>query len=329
LDQWMEQKVPSRPITKTSNENPKNLILEPTVEMTSLTTRIICHAAFEYEASDDEIQQFLHHIAVALREYAGRQLFDPFRRNIYGFLMPEGRQARKSALWIRAFAQTMLDSFREKQHQESRNEESSTTEKSSRIAVKSVIKLIVENPNLSEKQRVGEIIVFLLAGYDTTGYTLSNALVALAENPLVAQKLRKELLQAERQVQQEWATKDKSNNSHESERSDLLEEAWRNCAYAQNFIRENFRFCPVAAFGSLRCLKHDLEVPLSQISVGKTINGATTDSMDNQKNETFGVIPAGAQIIMPQMVMNRNEAVFPQASVFDPERWTNATPAAP
>jgi cytochrome P450 len=56
-----------------------------------------------------------------------------------------------------------------------------------------MIKLIVENEQYkSDDERVDEIMMFLIAGHDSTGITLSTILVLLAKNPLVAQKLRQE-----------------------------------------------------------------------------------------------------------------------------------------
>jgi len=292
FEQWIQQKQSERGLSSSG------IIIEPTREMTQLTTRIVCDAAFEYQATDEEIHDFLYHIDVALHEFASRQLFDPFRR-IYGSWTREGRRAEASGAWIRVFASKMLKSYRQS------NNNCGSSEK-----VNSVIRLIDENKNLTEKERVGELIVFLLAGYDTTGYTLSNALVALAENPGVAKKLRTELHKAEQETAEEKT----------------LDAAWHGCDYLHYFIRENFRLYPVAALGSLRQLGHDLKVPISTLdrsNASSTVDKFSASS--TASDDSHAIIPAGAAILMPQMILNRNEHVFLDPDKFDPDRWANAT----
>jgi len=84
---------------------------DPAFEMTRLTFHIIMEAAFEYKSTDEEFKEFEHHIEIAIREFTFKQTVNPLR-GFFGFLFPTTRQAKKSCLVIRRYAQKLLDTYR-------------------------------------------------------------------------------------------------------------------------------------------------------------------------------------------------------------------------
>ena len=198
----------------------KNETFDPSLEMISLTFRSILEAAFEYPyVTDEGFQDFMHHLIVSLKEFAGRHNGNPLRK-YYGLFLSEFREAKKSTVAIRTFAAKILEAYRNNPNK-SKN--------------KTVIRMIVENKNYdSDKDRIADIIATFLAGFESTGYTLGTTLMLLAKYPDVAEKLRRELLSLEK-------------SSSKSSRS----------GYLHNVIQESQRFIPAGAFGSARVLGRD------------------------------------------------------------------------
>ena len=193
----------------------KNESFDPTAEMIMLTFNTILEAAFEYPEVVDykEYAKFIHELNVSLKEFAGRHNCNPFRK-YYGFLLSEYREAVEASAEVMKFAVNILETYR-KNPNKSKN--------------KTVIRMIVENDKYaSDKERLSDIIIMILAGHETTGTTLSTTLILLAKHPEVAEKLRGELL-----------LMDESKRSSRS-------------GYLHHVIRESKRLVPVAASTSVR-----------------------------------------------------------------------------
>jgi len=193
---------------------------DPGTEMIKLTFRVICESAFEYLATDKEIEDFVHNLDLTLKEFVMKQLNNPFRE-FYSFMLPEWYRAHAAAKKTQLFAQKMIGSYRQRK---TRGEVSSDN---------TVIRLIVESPNFSEQARISDILTFIIAGHDTTGYTLSSALEFLAERPDIAKTLQTEL-------------------------RERPEEQWGRSNYLNCVVQEVHRYFPVAALGAARSLDHDL-----------------------------------------------------------------------
>ena len=171
VDQWTKNKLDHCIDTNES--------FDPSHEMVRITFGVILEAAFEYIASDEEFELFSHHIELALREFYLKQSTNPFRK-IYGPLLSEYQTAKDSCVQVQAFARKILDAYRNNENKSSNN---------------TIIRLIVENESFADdKHRVAEIVTMLVAGHETTGYTLGTALIMLAKHPKVSEKLHAELL---------------------------------------------------------------------------------------------------------------------------------------
>ena len=293
---------------------------DPALEMTRLTTAVICEAAFEYHATLQQVDQFLHHTEICLREFVQKQLYNKIRASVIGkWLIPSVRQAHASAQWIRTFCITMLDSYRQRHP----NNQYTGDEKT-----QSVLRLLAENPNLTDMQRVGEMSIFLIGGYDTTGYTLSNALTLLAEHTDVAEKLHADLKQTE-QVKPTGSSGEDGDCRTSVDPNSWA--CWSKCEYLQHVIRETFRLYPTAAFGgSARVLNYDMTIPIDNAEEPKQLCknsiGQTAAATTNTTKPPSLVIPKGCMCFTPHIVLHRNKTLFPNPNAYNPDRWMNATP---
>lgn len=130
------------------------------------------------------------------------------------------RKALRCRSSARAFASKVLTAYQSREQMKEAN---------------TIIKMVDGNPNLAGDQdhKISELLMWAMAGFDTTGVSLSNTLVLLAENPDVQEKLHQAL----------------------TESPDL-------CAvpYLQLVIRESHRFAPAVANGSVRQTGHTFSV---------------------------------------------------------------------
>lgn len=89
-----------------------------------------------------------------------------------------------------------------------------------------------------ENSKAGEILFWTIAGHDTTGYTMSNILIRLAQNPGTQARLREEVLA-------------KSETS--------------STEYLHYVMKETERVTPVAAMGSIRTAGRAFQVDSKHI----------------------------------------------------------------
>lgn len=146
-------------------------------EMVHLTVGVISKAAFDYEVADTESTAILHAIKEAIEEFGSKALYNPLRCS---WFLKDRRQALLSVKMLRLFAQKMIDLCR--------NNPSPTPD--------TVVDLVVKNSNYnSDAERVSDLVTLLIAGHDTTGYTIAFALRLLAENPEEQERLREKIVQ--------------------------------------------------------------------------------------------------------------------------------------
>lgn len=118
-----------------------------------------------------------------------------------------------------------------------------------------IIGHLIRSPYPTEKERVADVTIFMLAGHDTTAYQLSWIIIELARSPDVVKKLRQEL--------------DASFGEHGP----------RNCTaqqlsqldYLGKVIKEGMRLWPVVANGSQRTTSVDIPYKEFVIPAGSTL----------------------------------------------------------
>lgn len=187
----------------------KNGTFDPSKEMTKLTFSIILESAFEYEkVTENEYSEYSREVELCLREFSLRYASNPLRK-LYSRFTAEGRRAFLAAQRVRAFSQKILDSYRTKQDKAKEN---------------TLIKLIDSIPGFDDAQKVAEISLFLIAGHDTTGYTVGTTLIQAAKHPDEALKVR----------------------------ASVEEVGGRFSDYLNCFVSECNRLLPVTAAGSIR-----------------------------------------------------------------------------
>mmetsp|Transcript_24919 Transcript_24919/g.59169 ORF Transcript_24919/g.59169 Transcript_24919/m.59169 type:complete len:418 (-) Transcript_24919:608-1861(-) len=231
----------------------KNLVeqqetFDPAVEFNRITFKVICEAAFEYIATDDEFALFEHHAKANLSEHTVRQSIDPIRKTFW-FLYPRAREARRSLAVLLEFAGKVLDAYRQKPLKE-------------RSTNNTLIKILHDNPAMKyEHQRQSEVLDWLVAGHDTTGFSLANLSVLVAKHHNVQDKLRQELA--------------KTQSS-------------QDCDYFKKVVKETLRVVPTAAGGSIRVTGRDFHVKQTGEVVPKGTVCFTNQYLMNHNPSVYG-----------------------------------------
>ncbi|KAJ6489013.1 cytochrome P450 [Mycena sanguinolenta] len=164
-------------------------------------------------------------------------------------------------------------------------------------ADKSVIGLLVKSASsekISQEEVKAQINVLLLAGYETTAISLTWALIELARNPAIQNKLRQELLQLGG------------------------DPSWENLTNHGSFLDavmcEILRYHPPVSEIERIAAEDDI-VPLS--APLQTANGEVVESV---------FVREGTIVTLPISCINRSEAFWgPTAKTFNPARWLDET----
>jgi len=206
IDAWMEILI--------APEMSESESFDPSDETASLTFRIIMESSFEYVSTTEECRAFNHHLELSLREFVSRQGINPVRFLLSLFLR-EIREAKQAALALRDFGKKVLVAYRNNPNKSEQN---------------TLIRLIESNEHFDDALQ--KILSFIVAGFDTTDYTLGNTLgntlFQLAKHPDVVQKAQ-----------------------------ELLQGSLRQSEYLRNVVKESNRMLPVAAMGSVRVAERD------------------------------------------------------------------------
>lgn len=192
---------------------------DPSLIGTWLTFKIICEAAFEYTPTEEEFLGFHHHIDVVFRELVLKTQLNPLRR-IFGRLIPSIREAYKSRSWLKQFASQVLDKY---------DQNSSKSQSSTLIKLLDGTQLLDGDRDL----KVTEMLLWLIAGFDTTGFSLSHCLMFLAQNPRVQSKLRQAF----------------KENPDADDRKMI--------DYCQFVVNETLRVTPILPAGAIRQISRD------------------------------------------------------------------------
>lgn len=98
-----------------------------------------------------------------------------------------------------------------------------------------LIKLIESNEAISDKQKVAEIIIYLIGGHDTTGYSIASTLVLLGKH------------------------RDKLSNLR-ADTNGIAPGQWSKSSQYFNYVlKETFRCMPVVATGPIRRVGKDFD----------------------------------------------------------------------
>jgi len=184
-------------------------------EMINITLDVISETAFEYKMSPEEKSMYRSELELGMIEFAMKGALNPFRR-FFGMFLPDRRRAFTAAGNLHELGMKIMESYR----------------KLDAPTKGTIIDLIMTSTAFeTDRDRVGQILEFLGAGHDTTGYSISWILLELAKNPEELKRLRTSLSSPE-----EWSKSD----------------------YLKMVVKEGMRLHPVTAGGSSRIIGKDM-----------------------------------------------------------------------
>jgi len=208
LDHWIDEVLNPLEVSEESFDVAK--------EMIYLTMRVIAKAGFEYDISNDEVDDFVDALEISSREFVVQ---NPIHRNL-PYLFPEVWRAKRASKRLQTIAFRVMDSFREENKGGTRNGYGDDT----------IISRIVNNEHYAnDTERAADIVIFLFAGHDTTAFSIAWTLIEMARNQNDPQ------LKEYRKVAANIETGD-----------------WRRIDELQLIIREGMRLHPVVATGPFR-----------------------------------------------------------------------------
>lgn len=186
-------------------------------EMIDLLLCAITQTAFEYKISPQEVAMFKKEFELATREFLMKTQLNPLRK-VFGFLIPERRRAFVAGKRLDDFALKIVKSYRSVD-----NPQRGT-----------IIDLICSNPCYKDDiERSADVQVLLIAGHDTTAYTLAWTMKELAKKQDLQRELRASI-----------------HGAKEGAELSQLESVHRT-------IREAIRLHPVSGLGSARKIGRD------------------------------------------------------------------------
>jgi len=146
-------------------------------EMVGIVLSALSRTAFEYDLSAEERDLFTEELRLATTEFVMKTTVMPFR-NALGGLLPTRRRALAAATKLRALVAEVMDSYRNKgpSHEGT------------------LIQIIMDSDAFStEDEKAAQLLEFLVAGHDTTAYSIAFILIELARNPREQTQLREDL----------------------------------------------------------------------------------------------------------------------------------------
>lgn len=187
-------------------------------ELIHVTLSSISKTAFEYDMSEEERTLFLGEYDRVAKEFMQKSLTNPLRR-VFGLFLAERRRAHLGARRLQELCLRIIDA-----HRNAPNPIEGT-----------VIERIVHNDAYEhDSQRAADVLTFLVAGHDTTAYTVAWVLKELARHPDEQRKLRHQL-------------------------RSLAPEEWNKSEALRIVVKEGMRLHPVAAAISVRTTGRDFE----------------------------------------------------------------------
>lgn len=184
-------------------------------DMLSIILAQICETAFEYQMSTEEAHDFKENLDLALEEFTKHDPVNPLRKYMPPSWLPDRQRAIAAVHWTRNLIKRMIEQYNN----------------SANHVEGSVIQLVMQSDMFaSHDEKVAQLYEFLLAGHDTTAYSIAWILKSLADHPDEQTRLRTALRRS-------------ADN-------------WSQCEYLKCVIKEGMRIRPVAR--SIRVLGRDV-----------------------------------------------------------------------
>ena len=191
------------------------------------------------QSGSSEGRHLMKMIDIVLKEFSLKQIFNPFR-----FLMfwnSEIKQAKAAAVVLEDSQRKLLADYRHKKSPEEISKDPS------------ILGHLVRSPYKSEKERCSDMSTLMIAGHETTAYTVSWIMIEIARNPDVLAKLKKEIGSV--------VTSDENITVKQ-----LSEMPYLDCV-----IKEGMRLWPAAALGAIRVMSKDIKYGAYNIPKGSLV----------------------------------------------------------
>ena len=187
-------------------------------EMLGITLSAVSETAFEYVMTEEEKKEYAHELDLSLMEFTNKSSVNPLRR-FFGIFYEDRRRAHIASQRVTALSKRFIDSYHSLEN-----------------PVKDTIldRIMKNEAYKNDDDRAADVTSLLIAGHDTTAYSIAWILKEIAKNPSIQQDL-----------QQSLATFEKD----EFGKSPVL----------RNIVKEGMRLHPVATGGSIRKLGRDIE----------------------------------------------------------------------
>lgn len=204
------------------NRLEQNYSFDVSKEMIGIVLSALSETALEYDMTEQEKEMFGKELRLALIEYTRKTPMIPLRK-YFGWLIPERRRAVEATRRLNDLVVKIMAAYR--------GEDTSRCDGT-------IIQLIMESDAFpTDREKAAQLLEFLVAGHDTTAYSIAFILIELAKNPQEQIKLRESL-------------------------SQLTPENWRNSSYLQNVVKEGMRLHPVG---------RSLRIPGKDIKASKNV----------------------------------------------------------
>jgi len=224
-------------------------------EMVRLTITIILEAALEYKATKSEAEYLSAEFLIASQEFTKVSGgLNPFRQ-LFGQFNAEVRRANLAKNNLFDFARKIIHLYRERTEANSDSNITCT-----------LLRCIMCNPNYqNDDERASDIVMWMNAGFDSTGFSIAWLLIDLARNPSIVASLRNEL-------------------------KVIPQEDWHKSAPLRNICKESMRLHPVIPGGSLRLtgksfIFEDMIIPKDSIVQLPSILYARDEDVFDNPNE--------------------------------------------
>ena len=185
-------------------------------EMISIILAAITETAFEYEMTNEEAKEYVRELGYGLKEFMSKSSTNPLRKP-FGIFLSDRRRAHQGAKYVTNLSMKIIESYHKLQNP----------------IKETIIDRIMTNPTYqSDMERAADVTILLIAGHDTTAYSISWVLRELARAPKEQEKLRSSL-------------------------EAMGEDAWDKSPVLRNVVKEGMRLYPVASGGSVRIIGRD------------------------------------------------------------------------
>lgn len=318
----------------------KHVPIDIAEEMLKITIQIIIRIGFEdYNRLTTEEEQIAcgKWLKDCYQEYGRDSALNPLHQipiiNYYCF--ESVRKAKYASKQLYNLAKKMLHRHREekaKTKKKQQQQQDSTTAATSKSPPSIVAALDNDDQYASDEERISDLVIYLIGGFDTTAYTLSWMFYELTNHMSEQDKLRNALIGYSR-----------ANENDEKKTNDDS----RECPEIKCIIKETLRLHPTAAFGSARKVTQDIVISLNDeedgdevmdddtiVDVSKddtreeTMKNDSTGRDDKENNKssdkntnTTITIPKNSYCLCVPYLVHRNGKVFDNPDTFQPHRW--------